>query len=61
MKYLYTIRTIFPKTYLYVVKSIKHFCCPTGFFAISEPRGQGIGEFHVVQGRRTTDFEAPKL
>ena len=34
---------------------------PTGPFTISEPRNQEIGEFYVVQGRRTTYFEASKL
>ena len=33
----------------------------TGPFTILEPRDQGIGEFYVVQERRETDFEAPKL
>ena len=33
----------------------------TNTFTISEPRNQEIGEFYVVQERRATDFEAPKL
>ena len=34
---------------------------PTDPFTISEPYNQEISEFYVVRGRRTTDFEAPKL
>ena len=34
---------------------------PTGPFTISEPQDQEIGEFLVVQERRKTGFEAPKL
>ena len=34
---------------------------PTDTFAISEPHDQEIGDFYVVQERRTTDFEAQKL
>ena len=34
---------------------------PTSPFTILEPQDQGIGEFYVVQKRRATDFEAPKL
>ena len=33
----------------------------TGSFTILRPRDQETGEFCVVQKRRTTDFEAPKL
>ena len=36
-------------------------CNPTNFFTILELRDQGIGEYYLVQARRTTDFEAPKL
>ena len=36
-----------------------HF--PTNPFTILEPRDQEIGEFYLVQERRATDFEAPKL
>ena len=35
--------------------------CPTRPFTILEPQDQDIGEFYVVQERRTTDFEASKL
>ena len=34
---------------------------PTNIFPILEPQDQEIGEFYVVQERRATDFEAPKL
>ena len=34
---------------------------PTVPFPILEPHDQEIGEFYVVQKRRVTDFEAPKL
>ena len=34
---------------------------PTKPFTILEPRDQEIGEFYVVQKRRATGFEAPKL
>ena len=34
---------------------------PTNLFTILEPRDQEIGKFYVVQERRETDFEAPKL
>ena len=34
---------------------------PTNPFIILEPRDQEIGEFYVVEERRATDFEAPKL
>ena len=34
---------------------------PTNSFTILEPEDQEIGEFYVVQERRATDFEAPKL
>ena len=34
---------------------------PTCFVTILESRDQEIGGFDVVQERRTTDFEAPKL
>ena len=30
-------------------------------FTVLEPRDQGIGKYCVVQKRRATDFEAPKL
>ena len=36
-------------------------CIPTGLFAILDSRDRKIGEFSVVQERRTTDLEAPKL
>ena len=34
---------------------------PTDPFSISEPQNQEIAEFYLVQERRKTDFEAPKL
>ena len=34
---------------------------PTSPFIIFQSHGQEIGEFYVVQERRTTDVEAPKL
>ena len=34
---------------------------PTIPFTIEEPQDQEIDEFHVVQERCATDFEAPKL
>ena len=34
---------------------------PTGRFTILESRHQEIGYFYLVQERRATDFEAPKL
>ena len=34
---------------------------PTNPFTNLKPHNQEIGEFSVVQGRRTTDFEAPYL
>ena len=34
---------------------------PTGPFTILEHRDQEMGKFYVVQQRRTTDFESPKL
>ena len=34
---------------------------PTGRFTILEPQDREIGDIYVVQKRRTTDFEAPKL
>ena len=34
---------------------------PTSPFAIKEPQNPWIDEFYVVQERRATDFEAPKL
>ena len=34
---------------------------PTDIFTIPEPQDQEIGEFFVVQERRATDYEAPKL
>ena len=33
----------------------------TKHFTISEPQNQEIGELYVVQKRRSTAFEAPKL
>ena len=33
---------------------------PTNRYTISEPRDKDIGEFHVAQNRRATDFEAQK-
>ena len=32
---------------------------PTDPFTIFEPQAQEIGEYYVVQKRRTTDFDAP--
>ena len=34
---------------------------PTNPFTFLEPRDQEIDEFYLVQERRATDFEAPKL
>ena len=34
---------------------------PTNIFTILEPLDQEIGECYVLQERRVTDFEAPKL
>ena len=34
---------------------------PKNSFTILEPRDQEIDEFYLVQERRATDFEAPKL
>ena len=34
---------------------------PTNPFTILEPRDQEMDEFYLVEGRRATDFEAPKL
>ena len=34
---------------------------PTNTFTVLEPQDQEIGECYVVQERRVTDFEAPKL
>ena len=46
----------------------QELCCvsnlnnnPTNPFTFLEPRNQEIGEIYVVQERRVTDFEAPKL
>ena len=43
--------------------SVRNKCSayPTNPFTIFYPRNQEIGEFKVVQERRATDFEAPKL
>ena len=45
------------KVILYVTSII----IPTSPFTILVPHDQEIGEFYVVQERRATDFEAPKL
>ena len=34
---------------------------PTGTVTISDPKTQKIGEFYVVQDRRTTDIKVSKL
>ena len=39
----------------------RFFFLPTNPFTILEPQDQEIGELYVVQERRATDFEAPKL
>ena len=35
--------------------------CPTDLFTVSEPQNQEMDEYHVVQERRATHSEAPKL
>ena len=50
-----------PPEHIYTIKYSTSDVYPTGRFTISEPQYQEIVEFFVVQERRGTDFEAPKL
>ena len=44
-----------------VAEIIEFLFNPTNLFTILGPHDQEIGEYYVVQERRATDFEAPKL
>ena len=49
------------KSFLFSCFPSLFFHSPTNTFTISEPQDQEISEFYVVQDRRATDSEAPKL
>ena len=57
--------TVLHSSYLQLVKgdhlAFVSSLYPTGPFTILELQYQEIREFYVVQVRRATDFEAPKL
>ena len=46
---------------LFLPKKVYFDCAPFEEEDILEPRDQDIGGFYLVQERRATDFEAPKL